>query len=205
MPVIYGIRNKTTGRIYVGKTVNVRKRFVRHKTLLKNNKHWNCCLQRSYNRHGSAVFEYVILEECQENALAECEQKWINDNKPNLYNEDLYVIDKNGSNNGFAGKRHSFQSKMKMSEAKLGKYIGPDNPNFGNTWSESQKNKMRGSNNKTAKLTEADVSEIKQLLRSGLKHQEIASHYRVSRTVITRINTGTRWSYIKENSNAVGF
>ena len=193
--------------VYVGKTVNVKSRFTRHKTLLKNNKHWNLHLQRSYNKHGPAAFDYVVLEQCEEVDLARSEQKWIDANSPNVYNGDLYVIDKTGRNNSFAGKRHSFQSKMKMSGAKQGRYNGADNPNYGKTWTECQRSRMRGSKNQNSKLSEPDVIEIKNLLENGHKHKDIAEKFNIARTVVTRINSGTRWSHIDINggSNAVRF
>ena len=182
--------------IYVGKTVNVNNRFTRHKSLLNNNKHWNSYLQRSYNKHGADAFEYILLEQCEEGDLTRNEQKWIDASKPNVYNGDLHVLDKKGRNNSFAGKRHSFQSKMKMSEAKRGRYNGADNPNYGKTWTDRQRSRMRGSKNKNSKLTESEVIEIKAFLENGQKHQDIADKFNIARTVVTRINSGTRWSHI---------
>jgi group I intron endonuclease len=202
MPAIYGIRNRATGKLYVGKTVNARSRFARHKSLLKNNKHWNLYLQRSYNKYGHNAFDYVVLEECEENNLARNEQKWIDANRPNVYNGDLYVLDKNGSRNGFYGKKHSSLSRMKMAKAKQNKYDGEANPNYGKTWNEFQRSKMRGSKNQNSRLTESDVITIKKLLENGHKHKDIAEKFHVARTVITRINSGTRWSHINGGSNA---
>lgn len=195
MPHIYGIRNRTTGTVYIGKTVNARKRFTRHKSLLKNNKHWNVHLQRSYNKHGPAAFEYVVLEQCEESNLAQNEQKWIDASRPNVYNEDLYVLDKTGRNNSFAGRRHSFQSKMKMSEAKQGRYTGVDNPNYGKKWPKDAILKMV-QNRTTTKLSVENIQEIVSLLRIGMSHQSISNVFDVSRTVITRIASGARWANV---------
>lgn len=41
------------------------------------------------------------------------------------------------------GKKHTFESKLKMSNAKKGKYIGKNNPNFGKHWSDEVKEKIR--------------------------------------------------------------
>lgn len=51
-----------------------------------------------------------------------------------------------------------------------------------------------GHRNSRAKLTEKQVEEIRQRLTNGEKHKNIASDYNVSRTVITRINSGARYA-----------
>jgi len=83
-----------------------------------------------------------------------------------------------------------------MSKAKKGKYTGGDNPNFGGKNRAVLQKLMRGSKNCNAKLSEEDVREIKLRLLKGEKHQYIAEDFKVSRTVITRINNGTRWGHI---------
>jgi group I intron endonuclease len=195
---IYGIRNKINGKMYVGQSVNVSNRFIRHKTLLKHNKHYNRHLQNSYNKHGLEQFEFIILEKCEERLLDLREQHWIdNHDKSELYNHELFIEDRSGCRNSFYGKHHTAKTKKKMSSLKNGIYNGADNPNFGNRWSESQKNHMRGDQNTNAKLNKNNVIEIKEMLSAGIKHIKIAEKFSVSRTVITRINSGTRWGHIK--------
>ena len=197
MPAIYGIKNTVSGKMYVGKTTNVKRRFTRHKTLLKNNKHWNQHLQRSYNKNGINCFEYVILEMCEERELAETEQKWIDAYKPNIFNQELFVADKKNNKNSFYGKKHTVETKEKMSQAKKGLYEGCKNPNYGKIWSNEKRQKMCGSKNHQSKLNEEQVRNIILLLKEGLKHQVIAEKYNISRTVVTRINSGARWSHLK--------
>ena len=197
MTGIYGIRNKRNGRVYVGQSVNIEDRFTRHKTHLKHNKHKNRYLQNSYNKHGLEWFDFFVIEECEKGELDLREQCWIDTYKPNLYNHELFVEDRNGCRNSFYGKHHTKQTKEKMSMLKKGAYNGADNPNFGNRWSEQQKNRMRGGKNVNAKLNKSDVIEIKQMLAENIKHAEIAARFDVARTVITRINSGTRWGHTK--------
>lgn len=45
-------------------------------------------------------------------------------------------------------------------------------------------------------LSEQDVVEIKQLLRSGHRQKVIAEHYGVSRPTISAINSGRNWSHV---------
>ena len=49
-------------------------------------------------------------------------------------------------------------------------------------------------NSTVAKLCEAQVSAIRELLKDKLPHRQIASMFGVSPSTITRINTGEAWS-----------
>lgn len=59
---IYVIRNNVNGKVYVGSTKNFYNRKLTHFKLLKENKHWNIRLQRSFNVHGEEHFEFEIIE-----------------------------------------------------------------------------------------------------------------------------------------------
>lgn len=114
----------------------------------------------------------------------------------NLYNIAENFNSMSGESNPFYGRKHSLSSKRKMSAWKKENFIGEQNPNYGKRWNESQRSRMRGSLNENAKLTEDDVVTIKQRLQRNHKHQDIASDFGVSRTVITRINSGARWGHV---------
>jgi len=92
-------------------------------------------------------------------------------------------------------KKHSEEFKLKMSLEKKGTYIGSANPNFGKKQSKATCIKMVLNNSKT-KLTPEDILKIKEVLLDGENHESIAIMFGVSRTVITRISNGTRWSNI---------
>lgn len=194
---IYGIKNKINNKIYIGQSSKIEERWTRHKTELNKNKHANGPLLRSYKKYGKENFEFLVLEECSKEELNEKEEKWINSfSKKNLYNVNFYIMDLRGERNPFFGKNHKETSKKKMSEWKKENFLGEKNPNFGKRWTLEQKKKNVLKHPKT-KLTEKDIIKIKNLLLEGnLKDQEIASKFDVSRTVITRISNGTRWSNI---------
>lgn len=80
---IYAIKNKINNKTYIGKSTNIANRFIRHRYLLNAEKHYNCHLQRAWNKYSSLSFEFLILEECQSDKLAEKEQYWVN-NTPNI-------------------------------------------------------------------------------------------------------------------------
>lgn len=82
---IYAIRNIIDGRMYIGSSVNMQRRWVSHRFELKNNRHHSSYLQRAWNKYGSQNFEFVELELCEKNSLKEREQVWL-DLYPNSYN-----------------------------------------------------------------------------------------------------------------------
>ena len=54
----------------------------------------------------------------------------------------------------------------------------------------------KGETNPSAKLTELEVREIKELLKTCMKQADIARRYGVSQVQISRINTGKKWSHV---------
>lgn len=61
---------------------------------------------------------------------------------------------------------------------------------------------QRGSRNGRAKLTEADVVDIRRKLRLGVRQSEIAAQYGVSFRAISSIKTGIRWTHVKDEPEA---
>jgi group I intron endonuclease len=104
---IYIIRNIINNNCYIGSAVNLNRRFLAHKTRLKNNTHHSIILQAAYNKHGADVFIYEILLYCEPEKLIFYEQRAINYYKPK-YN----VCQIAGSNLGY---KHSTEAKIKMS------------------------------------------------------------------------------------------
>lgn len=196
---IYQIKNQINQKTYIGKSKNIPMRFIRHRSLLNTGSHFNQHLQRSYDKYGKDAFVFEVLEYCDPQELPAAEQRWIDFHGPEkIFNEVKFVKDLTHDRNPFFGKTHTPETRNIMSQAKKGMYLGPNNPNFGNRWNEDQKNMMRGDKNCNAKLDEAKVLEIKRLISEGIFHKDIALQFGVSRTVVTRIGNGTRWSHVVE-------
>lgn len=192
---IYTIKNTINGNQYIGKSVNIEDRFHQHKCELKSGRHRNRHLSNAYNKYGKECFEYEILVECEKNQLPHLEQEWIDKYDPSvLYNHTLYVVNLHNDRNPFFGKKHTEETKIKISELMKGKYVGENNPNYGHKNSVESLVKMsegRGT------LTKDDVLKIVDFLKQGeLTHQEIANIFKISRGVITRISSGERWANV---------
>jgi len=74
---IYAIENIISGRVYVGSSTNVKRRWSEHQSLLQNSKHHSIRLQRSWAKHGASAFVFRLLESAPLERLTEREQHWM--------------------------------------------------------------------------------------------------------------------------------
>lgn len=81
---IYCIINIANQKRYVGSTKNLQQRLLKHRALLRHNKHENILLQNSWNKYKEQSFDYYILEFCSEDSLTQREQYYIDTLKPEL-------------------------------------------------------------------------------------------------------------------------
>src|SRR5262245_27250747 len=58
---VYLIRNKISGRVYVG-SGKLKRRWLAHRGALRRGKHHSPVFQRSYDLHGEAAFVFEVLE-----------------------------------------------------------------------------------------------------------------------------------------------
>ena len=74
---IYQVRNIITSVCYVGQSIDLKDRERHHWSKLKNNKHRNRYLQRSYNKRGKESFIFEILLYCESEELTYYEQFFV--------------------------------------------------------------------------------------------------------------------------------
>ncbi|MBS4539797.1 GIY-YIG nuclease family protein [Clostridium sp. D2Q-11] len=60
---VYSIANISSNKIYIGSTVNYKKRIQKHLSLLRRDKHINKQLQEDFNKYGEDNFIFDILLE----------------------------------------------------------------------------------------------------------------------------------------------
>ena len=139
---IYIIKNTLNNKVYIGSAVNIDKRFSVHKSRLNKNDHHSKHLQNSWNKYGSYNFTFQILEIVSDkNRLIEVEQSWIDIFKSYESNNGYNICKIAGS---VLGNKHSDESKLKMSEKKIGK----DTWNKGKTNIYSDETKLKMSEKK---------------------------------------------------------
>lgn len=119
---IYCIRNIVNDKVYVGSSLQVRRRLHQHASHLKRGVHANTILQHSWVKHGMDVFTFDVLEYCAADVMLEREQHFIDTLRtvaPNGYN-----IRKEASSN--TGMRHTDETKLRISRAGKGRKLSPE-------------------------------------------------------------------------------
>ena len=80
---IYKITNLKNGKVYIGKSLNIKARFAAHKSYYKtnapskNNRYWHNRLYTAMREDGIENFSFEIVEECSSQDLNDRERYWI--------------------------------------------------------------------------------------------------------------------------------
>jgi group I intron endonuclease len=108
---IYKIVNTVNGKIYIGSSVFIYKRWNEHKNYLRKNAHHSLYLQRAWEKYGEVSFSFETIEECDPDhkILQEREQ----------YYFDLLKPEYNILKHAFSSKGHSpsVETRAKISQA----------------------------------------------------------------------------------------
>ena len=78
-------------------------------------------------------------------------------------------------------------------------FLGTDADNALDREAKGRGNQPKGVDHPRAKLNEADVAEIRRRLAAGEVQHVIAADLGISRTHVSNIKTGMRWSHLKTN------
>lgn len=181
--IIYKATNKTNGKAYVGQTVQtIEKRMMQH--MYGHKTYFDCAI----DRFGIDNFEIEIIDTADSiDELNEKEKYYIsslNTMLPNGYN----LCEGGGNTTGY---HHKEESKRKMSIAKSKMYIGENNPFYGKKHSEETRKKISESKkyekNCTArKVRCVETGEIFDCILYAAQKYDIAA------THITRVCRGRR-------------
>jgi len=124
----YTITNRENGKVYYGSSSNIDRRWKEHRKALRRGEHGNPHLQRSWNKYGPASFTFAVFDYCDVEDLHAYEQILLDQHAGKDY---CYNIAKDAVS-PMRGRKHSEETKRKVSQALLGK-----------THSEETKRKMR--------------------------------------------------------------
>lgn len=72
---VYVIRNRHTGRAYVGGTVCVAGRFWKHRETLRKGTHYNKAFQAEWSRDGEPSFAFEVMEPATRDTVTAKEQR----------------------------------------------------------------------------------------------------------------------------------
>ncbi len=143
---IYQILNTVNGKIYVGSSVNLQKRYMSHLCELNKNNHSNKHLQRAWNKYKEHNFDFEILQLVKNpKSLIECEQFWID--KTNCVNQK-YGYNSSPTAGNTLGVKFSEETKKTMSVKRKGRKLSKKHiqqiikSNTGRKHTEETKKKM---------------------------------------------------------------
>lgn len=81
---IYSFKCTRNGKVYIGSSVDIRKRKDNHLSLLRRNKHYNTYFQNIFNKYGEESLKFSIIEECSRENLLEREIFYITKNNNDI-------------------------------------------------------------------------------------------------------------------------
>lgn len=121
-PVIYEIRQTTTGKVYVGSTNNWKRRLGEHRSTLRSGRHCNKHLQSAWMKHGEQEFVFSVLEHLSDvSQIIAREQHWIDTTQAAEIGFNMCPAA--GTRRGVP---HSAEHKARISAAKMGHGVTED-------------------------------------------------------------------------------
>lgn len=170
---IYKIINTINGKVYIGSSNFIKRRWYDHCHFLSTNNHYNKHLQSAWNKYGQDAFKIEIVEEIKDEALFKIrEQHWMDHTNccnPNVgYNFSKTALPL------LYGRIFSDESKKRISEANTGRQVGEKAVNAKLTWKEVEQIRCLYSNTK-------------------ISYRKLASQFSVGKTIIELIIKNKCW------------
>jgi len=131
---IYMLTNLLTGDMYIGQYTDLSKRFRKYFTISYIISKKELIITRALIKYGYANFSVSILEYCDRCDLTVREQHYLD-----KFNPQYYILKIAGSSLGF---KQSEETKLKISKALKGIYIGDKSALFGRFHTEETKKIM---------------------------------------------------------------
>lgn len=179
---IYCIENKINHKKYIGKSVDIKKRWNDHIRELNRDNHCNKYLQSSWNKYGQENFSFYVVEEIVKDTLSEREIYWI-EALNTMDDKYGYNLSKGGDGgNTIVNYTEEELLNYKKKRSVLNRsYI------------------KKGEDSWASKLKEFEVKQIIKELLDGKNCTELSKKYNVSMRTINDIRCRKTWKYLTED------
>lgn len=119
---IYAITCTPNGRVYIGSSVNISKRWKYHRFALRKGTHDNRHMQNAWNKYGEESFTFSIVLACNPCELIEREQSELNAQR------DTGPVFNIGRVCGaeMRGRKHTPEARANMSAAQRGRVVSAE-------------------------------------------------------------------------------
>lgn len=181
---VYEIVNIVNGHSYVGSSINIRNRWKSHKNTLRRGEHTNQILQRAWDKYGEDNFSFKVLLICEKFETLRYEQLILDMNNHEYNISASAIAPTLGRHSGMYGKKHSEETKRKMSEARKGK-------------KRTEEYCKRMSVIRTGEKRSDEAKAKMSLAAIGRKHSE-ETKKKISRIVKERTDYRTGWHHTVE-------
>lgn len=161
---VYAIRS--ADKMYIGSSVDISTRFIRHRYHLRKGDHVNQYLQNAWNKYGEEAFEFVVLEECPVDQLLDREQHYLD-----CSSEKYNILSTAGSQIGY---KHTPEAIAKISATHKGKVVSEEtrkkigDANRGRKRSAEARERMSVSHR--GRITSEETREKLRVASTGNKH-----------------------------------
>lgn len=116
---IYQIKNTINNLVYIGSSHQIEHRWSEHKRNLIANRHENVYLQRAWNKYGSNVFSFEVVELADPKQLLTVEQIWLN--KTRSFDKSIGYNICVAADAPMRGRTASLETRAKLCKIRKGK------------------------------------------------------------------------------------
>ena len=205
-PGIYQILCVPTGKIYIGSTQDINKRWRDHRCLLRCGRHENSKLQRAWNKYGEEAFAFSILElVLLTDVLLDREQRYLDRLKPqfNIARSATAwmrgrkmpkafrdaVSERLRGNSHAKGSRRTDEWKAKYAGRYIGRKHRPESiakmkEGTAASWTDERKRKHRDAQRL---CTPETVAQVRAAREAGMSMPKIADAFGISYPTVRRI------------------
>lgn len=212
---VYQITNTVNGKLYIGITQNIERRWKEHrKVLLESNKEYNKVLYRAIRKYGIENFKFEVLFDNLDISEAESTEIMLIKELNTLSHNNGYNVTTGGCLGGAPGEANSHakltteQARTIISRRENGEtlrsvyldyesilqFTGMQSIWSGQSWKHLQPKHIHKPHG-GRKLSETQVREIRELLGTTTG-RALAAQFGVTPTTISEIKTGRKYNDI---------